>query len=217
MPRASSCLLHVLCFVETQYQTESKRDKNKRRIILEYLGFSGGRINAKQCPSWPRDRGRALPPGNAWHSPGTPVRWLTLFFSRKKSNFMRKIWAKDSPQSELRISGYKRNGEGAESGNAETERDREIDPISEGLSPLPSHESQGPEGKPFSHLGRRSRKKKKKGALSPSLPVAPECHRGHYRATAIYTNTSVIFTNIFITFPHLSTAVHLPQLAVPST
>ena len=124
---------------------------------------------------------------------------------------MRKIWAKDSPQSELRISGYKRNGEGAESGNAETERDREIDPISEGLSPLPRHGSQGPEGKPFSHLGRRSRKnKKKKGALSPLLLVAPERRWGHHRATMIYTNTSVIFTNIFITFHHLSTAVHSP-------
>src|SRR4051812_5778783 len=28
--------------------------------------------------------------------------------------------------------------------------------------------------------------------------------------TAIYTNTTVIFTNIFITFPHLSTAVPSP-------
>ena len=76
---------------------------------------------------------------------------------------MRKIWAKDSPQSELRISGYKINGEGGESENTETE----IDPISEGLLPLPSHGSQGPEGKPFSHLGRRSRKKNKKGGISP--------------------------------------------------
>ena len=35
---------------------------------------------------------------------GHPVRRLTLFFCRKKANFTRKIWAKDSPQSELRIS-----------------------------------------------------------------------------------------------------------------
>ena len=114
----------------------------------------------------------------ALDSCGHPIRRLMLFFCRKKANFMRKIWAKDSPQSELRISGYKRYSEGAESENAETERDREIDPISEGLSPLPSHGSQGPEGKPFSHLGRRSRKKKKKGALSPLLPVAPKRRRG---------------------------------------
>ena len=98
-----------------------------------------------------------------------PVRQLMLFFCRKKANFMRKIWAKDSPQSELRISRYKRNGEGAESENAEIERDRETDPISEGLSPLPCHGGQGPEGKPFSHLGRRSRKKKTKG---PPLPFS---------------------------------------------
>ena len=70
---------------------------------------------------------------------------------------------------ELRISIYIRNDERAAKGNAETERDREIDPISEGLSPLPHHGSQGPKGKLFSHLGRRSRKKKKKGG---SLPLA---------------------------------------------
>ena len=57
--------------------------------------------------------GRALDPR------GHPVMRLILFFCRKKANFMRKIWAKDSPQSELRISGYKRNGEGVESANAE--------------------------------------------------------------------------------------------------
>ena len=42
----------------------------------------------------------------ALDSPGLPVRRLMLFFFRKKANFMRKIWAKDSPQSELWISGY---------------------------------------------------------------------------------------------------------------
>jgi len=74
---------------------------------------------------------------------------------------------------------YIRNGERAAEQNAETERDRETDAISEGLSPLPRHGDHGPEGKPFSHLGRRARKKnKKEGALSPSLPVVPECHRG---------------------------------------
>ena len=61
---------------------------------------------------------------------------------------------------------YKKR-ERIESQNAETERDRETDPISEGLSPLPCHGGQGPEGKPFSHLGRRSKKKRKKGAHLP--------------------------------------------------
>ena len=53
----------------------------------------------------PQEGGRAPDPR------GHPVRRLMLFFGRKKANFQRKIWAKDSPQSELRISGYKRNGE----------------------------------------------------------------------------------------------------------
>ena len=114
------------------------------------------------------------------HPPGALVRRLMPVFGRKKANFWKKIWAKVSIQSELRISGYKRNGARAESQSAETERDKEIDPISEGLSPLPCHGSQEPEGKPFSHLGRRSRKKKKRkrGGLFPLLRVAPERRRG---------------------------------------
>ena len=55
-------------------------------------------------------------------SRGPPIRRLTLFFCLNKANFTRKIWAKDSPQSELRISRYKGNGEGEETENAETER-----------------------------------------------------------------------------------------------
>ena len=78
----------------------------------------GGKIHARRCPRGPRGRGRAPDPR------GHPVRRLTLFFCRKKANFMRKIWAKDSPQSELGVSGYKRNGEGAETENRERQRDR---------------------------------------------------------------------------------------------
>ena len=72
-----------------------------------------------------RQGGAPSPPGRTLDSRGPPVRRLMPFFFHKNANFMIKIWAKDSPQSELWISGYKRNGEGAESGNAETERDRE--------------------------------------------------------------------------------------------
>ena len=95
-------------------------------------------------------------------------------------------------QSELRISGYIRNDERAESQNAETERDRETDPVSKGLSPLPCHGGHGPEGKPFSHLGRRSRKKKKEGG---SLPLASGAAGVPPRAIII----TAIFTNNFIT------------------
>ena len=78
--------LHVLCFTETQYKMEFKRDKNGRIIILEYLRFSRERINAKRCPGWPRDRGRAPTPGPTLGSCGLPVRRLMPFFCRKKAN-----------------------------------------------------------------------------------------------------------------------------------
>ena len=76
----------------------------------------------RRCPRGPRDRGAPQGGRHALDSPGHPVRKLTPFFCRKKANFMRKIWAKDSPQSELRISRYKGNDEGVETENAETER-----------------------------------------------------------------------------------------------
>ena len=127
---------------------------------------------------------------------GHPVRRLTLFFCRKKANFQRKIWAKVSTQSELRISEDIRNGERAESGNAETERDRESDPISEGLSPLPCHGGHGPEGKPFSHLGRRSTKKKKKGCSLPLASGGTGTPPGAIIITMIYAkNFAALITN----------------------
>ena len=63
--------------------------------------------------------------------------------------------------------------------------------------PLPRHGSQGPEGKPFSHLGSRSRKKKKKGG---SLPPLFQWRRNAAGAiiiiTAIYTNNfTALITN----------------------
>ena len=161
MPSASSCLLHVFGFAEYPYQTESKRDKtdgayfwkiwkiqkeNQREPVPEVVTRQGGApLRARPYPREPT------------------VRRLTLFFCRKKANIRKKITAKVSGQSELRISIYIRKGETELEQNAEPKRNREIDPISEGLSPLPCHGGQGPEGKPFSHLGRRSMKKRKKG------------------------------------------------------
>ena len=136
MPSASSCLLHVLCFAETPYQTESKRDKNGRRIFLEYLENMGRRINARRCPRWPRGRGRACPPGRAPGPHGPLVRRLLLFFCRKKASFRRKIWAKVPIQSELRISIYIRNGErGAEQERRNRERQRDISYLGGSLAP----------------------------------------------------------------------------------
>ena len=118
-------------------------------IFLEYIWFLGRKIHARRCPRWPRGRRARLPPQACPWPSCPPVKRLLLFFSRKKANFQKKkIGAKVSIQLELRISGYKRNDVRAESENAETGRDKETDPISEGLSPLPRHGSQGPEGKP---------------------------------------------------------------------
>ena len=100
----------------------------------------------------------------AWAPPSWPPRKAVgALLSPQESQYPDKNCVQISAQSELRISGNIRNGERKESGNAETERDRETDPISEGILPLPHHGDHGLEGKPFSHLGRRSRKKKKEG------------------------------------------------------
>jgi len=74
----------------------------------------------------------------------------------------------------------------------------------------PSHGSQGPEGKPFSHLGRRSRKKKKKGGPLRLASGGAGTLSGAIIITAIYTNTAIIFTNISITFPLLFIEAHSP-------
>ena len=125
MPSASSCLLHVFCFAETQCQTESKRDKKGRRFFWNIYDFWEVKSKRNGVRGGHEVGGRALPPRRAPDPRGPPVRRLTIFFCRKKANFTRKIWAKVSPQSELRISLYKRNGEGAESRNAKKQREIE--------------------------------------------------------------------------------------------
>ena len=124
----------------------------------------GRKTNEGRCPRGPRGRGRAPDPR------GHLVRWLVL---QQESQYPDRNHVKISAQSELCIFGNLRNSERAESEmqkHTQRERDRETDPISEGLSPLRRHGGHGPEGKPFSHLGRRSRKKKKKGG---PLPLSP--------------------------------------------
>ena len=79
-----------------------------------------------------------------------------------------------------------------------------------GSRPSRAMEAMDQRGNPSPIWGGGQGRRRRRGALSPSLSVAPERRRGHHRVTAIYTNTSVIFTNIFITFPHLSTVVHSP-------
>ena len=117
--------------ISNRVQMGYKRTENYFGIFVIF-----GRKN--QCETVPEVATRvACAPtltGRAPDPRGPLVRRLTPFFGRKKANFWKNIWAKVSIQSELRISEYKRNGARAESESAETERDRETDPISEGLS-----------------------------------------------------------------------------------
>ena len=91
---------------------------------------------------------------------------------------------KISARSELWISGiFKKWCSAAETvpeSRENREKQRRRDPISEGLPPSGSHGGQGPEGEPFSHLG-EGQGRRRRGALSPSLPVAPERRRGNHR------------------------------------
>ena len=147
MPSANSCLLHVL----VSQNIHIKRSPNGIKMDGAYFW------NIWKIPEEKSTRDGA----RGGHEVGA------LLFCRKKANFRKKITAKVSGQSELRISIYTRNGE---TEPIEPERNREIDLISEGLLPLPCHGGQGPEGKPFSHLGRGSRKKKK--TKGPPLPFS---------------------------------------------
>ena len=54
------------------------------------------------------------------------------------------------------------------------------------------------------------KKKKKKGGSLPLAFGGAGTPLAAIIITAIYTNTAIIFTNISITFPLLSTAVHSP-------
>ena len=122
-----------------------------------------------------------LPPWARPYPRGLPIRRLLLFFGRKKANLQKKIWAKVSIQSELRISIYiYETVKGQKRRTQKQKRDRETYPNLEGLSPLPCHGDQGPEGKPFSHLGRRSRKKKKEGLSPPRFRWRRNATGGHH-------------------------------------
>ena len=122
MPSASSCLLHVYVSQKPNIKHNPNGIKTDGELFWNIWDFPKQESMRNGVRGGHETGGRALPPGRALDSRGPPVRRLMPLFCRKKDNFMRKIGAKDSPQSELRISRYKRNGEGVESGNAETER-----------------------------------------------------------------------------------------------
>ena len=100
----------VCCMFYVSQKTNIKRNPNGKKRTENYFGIFGifRRNNQRETVSEVATRQGGAPPhpGRSWPSRGPPVRRLMPFFCRKKANFMRKIWAKDSPQSELRISGY---------------------------------------------------------------------------------------------------------------
>ena len=112
---------------------------------------------------------------------------------------------KVSIQLELRISGYIRNGERAESENTGTERDRSN--LGGALAP-PTPWRPRTRGRTLLQPREKAKEEEEEGGLSPPLSRWRWNATGAIIIAVIYTKTSVIFTNISITFPHLYSAVH---------
>ena len=112
----------VCCMFFVSHKPNIKRSPNGIKTDGEYF-WNIWRIWEEE-PTQDGVRGGHEEGGRAFPPRGPPVRQLLLYFCRKKANFRRKIWAKVSIQSELRISGYKRNGERAES---RTQKQRETE------------------------------------------------------------------------------------------
>ena len=97
MSSASSYLLHVFCFTEYPYQTESKRNKNLWIFFWNIYDFweeESTRDDARgahEVGGVPQGVGRAPDPR------GHPVRQLEPFFRRKKANFRIEIVSKFQP------------------------------------------------------------------------------------------------------------------------
>ena len=109
------------------------------------------------------------------------VSWLELSFGRKEANFWKKHRVKISAQSELRISGNIRNGFRPENRNAKQKRtEREIQ-SRRGSCPSAAMEAMDQRGNSPPIYGGGQGRIRRSGALSPSLPVAPECCRGNHR------------------------------------
>ena len=106
----------VCCMFYVSQETHIKRNPNGIKtdgeLFWNILDFPEEESTRNGVQGGQETGGAPTPPGRSRPSRGPPIRQLTLLFWCKKANFMRKIWAKDSPQSELRISGYLRNGEG---------------------------------------------------------------------------------------------------------
>ena len=95
----------VYCMFYVSQKTHIKRSPNGIKTDGDYFWNIRRIWEGKST----RDgaRGGHEAGGRAPDPRGHLVRRLALFFCCKKANIHRKIWAKDSPNSELRISRYK--------------------------------------------------------------------------------------------------------------
>ena len=91
MPSASSYLLHVLCFAETQYQMESNGIKMDGDLFWNTYDFW-------KVKSTRDDARGGHEAGGAPDPRGHPVRQWVPFFRRKKANIQIKIVSKNSIQ-----------------------------------------------------------------------------------------------------------------------
>ena len=133
--------------------------------------------------------------GRAPDPRGPLVRRLMLFFGRKKANIQRKIWAKVSAQSELRISGNIRNGEREESGNAETERETERQ-IQSRRGSRPSQAMGAKDQRALLPSREEVNEEEEGGGLSPPRFRWRRSATGGIIITAIFTNNfTAIITN----------------------
>ena len=102
MPSASSYLLHVFCFVENPYQTESNGIKTDEIFFGIYVIF--GKKNQRDTMPEGATRQGGVPQGvrRALDPRGHPIRRLVPFFRRKKANIWIEIVLKFPPNRSYR-------------------------------------------------------------------------------------------------------------------
>ena len=135
----------VCCMFFVSQNIHIKQSPNGIKIYGDFFGIY--MIFGKKNPCETVPEGATRQGARPWPS-WPPRKAVGALLSPQESQYPHKNRVQILAQSELRISGNIRNGEREESGNAETERDRETDPISEGLSPLPRHGGKDQRGNP---------------------------------------------------------------------
>ena len=171
----------VFCMFFVSQSIHMKRSPNAINFMENYFGIYvifGSWNHHKRRPTQPtRHQGAPEAPSMpCWVVPSSNMGWGPSIGARKII-YGKKSCKSFSPIGVMDLQEFKKPWR-ARSRESETEENREGDPISEGLPPLRHHGGHGLEGEHSSHLGRRPRKRKREGALSPSLPVAPERRRG---------------------------------------